>query len=163
MKIKINRLLLIFSALLFLIIFPYTKEIELFKAEDLNWEIISNSREFKQFDPSSFSFMQKYMFTEEVINLDNSNISIKGFIKYHKHGDHNDILLTEKVTDVCFMCDHDEHYNMIKINSFIDSSEFRNIKEDTYIQIQGIFKINTSQKDHPVYRMENVVLKDLIN
>ena len=84
-------------------------------------------------------------------------------MKNHKHGDHNDIILTETVTDVCFICNHDEQYNMIRINSFNDSSDFHNIEDDTFIKIQGIFKINKSHNNHSVFVMEDVVLKDVIN
>ena len=163
MLIKTNRILLITSGLLFIIIFPYTKEIETFKAEDVNWDIISRVKKIKEFDPKVFAFKETYEFTEEINDLDNSHILIKGFIKKHKHSDHIDLILTEKVTDVCFMCNHDEHYNMIQINSLIDSSDFLNIKNDTYIKIQGIFKINKSHKNHPVFTMEDVVLKGIIN
>lgn len=163
MKIKINKILLTASGLLFLIVFPYTKEVKIFKAKDVNWDIINNSSKYKQFNPAAFSFKQKYKFTEEVLNLDNSNISIKGFLKNHKHGDHNDIILTETHTDVCFMCNHDEHYNMMMLKPDNPNSELYNLEDDVLIKVKGRFKINKEKKAHSVYVLENVKLEKVLN
>ena len=163
MNLKPLNILLIASFLFILIIYPYTKEIKLFKANDINWDIINQSKSFKEFDRISFSFQQTYEFSDDILNLDNSVISVKGFIKKHKHFDHNDFLLTETVTDVCFMCNHDEQYNMIRLNTFSDSSEFKSLKDDTYITVNGIFKINRTNKNHPVFGMDEVVITEIIN
>ena len=158
-----NKILLLLSILLFLVIFPYTKEVEIFKAKDVNWDILNGAKKFKQFNPATFSFLQEFKLTDEILMIDSTFISIKGFFKRHKHDDHVDIMISETVTDVCFMCNHDEHYNMIRINSLNDSSDFHNIKDDAYIKIQGVFKINKSHNIHPVFTMEDVVLEEIIH
>ena len=148
MKIRINRLLLIVSGLLFLILFPYTKEIDFFKAEDVNWDIINHARKIKIFDPKIFAFKNIYEFSDDILDLDNSQILINGFIKKHKHEGHIDIILTENVTDVCFMCDHDEHYNFIKVYPVGETSEIDQIKDDSYVRLSGLFKINNTNDEH---------------
>ena len=157
-----NKILLLLSILIFLAIFPYTKKVEIFKAKDVNWDILKNAKRFKQFNPSTFSFLQTFEFTDEILKLDRTYMSIKGFIKRHKHGDHEDIIITETVTDVCFMCNHDKHYNIISINSFVNNSDFNKIEDGIFVKIEGIFIINKTDKNHPVFLMKDVVLEAII-
>jgi len=158
-----NRILLLIVIVFFLIIYPYTKEIKIFRAKDANWDILNHSKKYKEFDPRTFALTQTYEFNDEVLSLDGEQISVKGFIKKHKHGDHSDILLTETVTDVCFMCNHDEHYNMIMLKPEIPNSELNNIEDDTFISVKGIFKLNKEKNAHSVYVLQNVELENIFD
>jgi len=160
-KININRILLIFSGLLFLVLFPYSKEIEIFKTDDINWDIINNAKKFKEFDPRIFAFKETIEYSKDILDLNNSNIVIKGFIKKHKHKDHIDLILTENITDVCFMCDHDELSNHININPV--EADFYKLKDDSYVKLSGIFKINKNNNRHFAFSISEAKLEDVIN
>lgn len=148
---------------MFLIIYPYTKEINIFRAEDISWNIINQTKKYKEFDLQRFTLRNTYNFSGEVLAMDGKEIAIKGFIKKQKHGTHTDIILTETVTDVCFMCDHDEHYNLIFLNVDSKDSNLYDIKDDAYIKVEGVFKINNDKKQHYVYQLNNVKLESIIN
>ncbi len=147
----------------FLIIYPYTKEVKIFRAKDANWDVLNHTKKYKKFDPRIFALTQTYEFPEEVLNLEGEQISIKGFIKKHKHGDHSDLLLTETVTDVCFMCNHDEHYNMIMLKPNNLNSKISSLGDDTFIKVKGKLKINKGKNAHSVYVLENVELETILN
>ncbi len=158
-----SRILLLIVIVFFLIIYPYTKEVKVFRAKDANWDVLNHAKKYKEFDPRTFALTQTYEFTEEVLNLDGEKIMIKGFIKKQKHGEHFDILLTETVTDVCFMCNHDEHYNMIMLKPENHNSELYNLEDDLLIKVSGKFRINKEKEAHSVYVLENVELEKIIN
>jgi len=160
---KHNKILILFSVVLFLIIYPYTKEINIFRAEDISWNILNQTTKYKEIDLKKFTMLQTYKFSKQVLAMDGKRISIKGFIKTEKHGEHKDIILTETVTDVCFMCNHDEHYNLIFLNIDSTDSELYDIEDDAYIEVEGIFKINKDKKKHYVYQLNNVKLENFIN
>ncbi|NPA44743.1 MAG: hypothetical protein GXO49_04345 [Chlorobi bacterium] len=152
-----------FSFVLFLIIYPYTKEINIFRAKDITWDILNQTKKYKKIDIKDFKLFQSYDFSKEVLEMDGKKIAIKGFIKKENHGKHTDIILTETVTDVCFMCNHDEHYNMILLKPASKQSELFNIKDDAYIKVEGVFSINKEKNNNSVYQLNNAKLKELIN
>lgn len=158
-----NKTLAIISFALFLIIYPYTKEIKKFRAEDINWDILNNTKKYKEFDTRTFSIQQTYKFSEDVLEMNGKKIIIKGFIKKDKHNKHQDIIITETVTDVCFMCNHDEHYNMIVLNPKKKNSKLYNIKDDSYIEVEGFFMVNTNKNAHSVYSLNSAELKEFLN
>jgi len=160
---KKNKILFLVIVVVFLIIYPYSKEIKVFRAEDTNWEILNQTKKYKEFNPRTFALTQTYDFTEEVLNLNEKSVTITGFIKKDNHGKHTDILLTETVTDVCFMCDHDEHYNMILLKPKNLSSDLFQIEDDSLIKVKGKFKIDKSKNAHSVYNLENAELENIIN
>lgn len=156
-----NKLLLITAVFFFLIIFPYTKSIERFKADDITWSFLNKSVLYKEFDSKIFAFKETYQLSAELKNLDNKEIIIKGFLKHQKHRDHSDIILTENVSDVCFMCNHDEHAVFISVSGRKEKfSEY--LSDDTYVKLKGIFKIKT-ESDHGLFHLseaEIINLKD---
>ncbi len=160
---KHNKILILFSVVLFLIIYPYTKEINIFRAKDTSWDVLNQTKKYKKVDFQNFALLQNYDFSQEVLEMDGKNISIKGFIKKQKHDGHTDIILTETVTDVCFMCNHDEHYNMILLKPISTQSELFNIKDDAYIKVAGVFSINKDKNSHSVYQLNNAKLEEFIN
>ncbi len=160
---KKNRILLLIVIVFFLIIYPYTKEVKVFRAKDTHWDILNHAKKYKEFDPRIFALTQTYEFPEEVLSLDGEEIRIKGFIKKHKHGEHIDILLTEIVTDVCFMCNHDEHYNLIMLEPENKNSKLFNLENDVLIKVKGKFKINKVKDAHSVYVLKNVELEKVLN
>jgi len=160
---KHNNILILLSVVFFLIIYPYTKEVKIFRAEDASWDILNHTKKYKEFDSRTFALLQSFDFTKEILEMDGKEISIKGFVKKHKHGDHNDIVITETVTDVCFMCNHDEYYNMIMLKPFSKTSKLYNLKDDAYIKVQGIFKVNKGENVHSVYELNNAELEKFIN
>jgi len=160
---KHNKILILFSVVLFLVIYPYTKEIKIFRAQDTSWDILNQTKKYKEFNVRNFALLQTYNFSSEVLEMDGKNISIRGFVKKTNHDGHTDIILTETVTDVCFMCNHDEHYNMILLKPGSKKSEIYNIKDDAYIKVEGIFKINKDKNRHSVYQLNNAKLEEFIN
>lgn len=157
---KKNRILLFITIVFFLIIYPYTKKVKVFRAKDTNWDILNHTKIYKEFDPGTFALTQTYEFSEDILNLAGKEIRIMGFIKKQKHGEHVDILLTETVTDVCFMCNHDEHYNMILLKPENVNSDLYKLKDDILIKVKGRFKINKEKEAHFVYVLENVILQE---
>jgi len=160
---KHNNILLLLSIILFIIIYPYTKTVTVFRAEDTSWDVLNQTRKYKQFDARTFTLIQSFDFTKEVLEMDGKTISIKGFLKKHKHGNHTDIIITETVTDVCFMCNHDEHYNMITLNLTSKKSELYHLDDDAYVKVEGIFKLNKNKNAHSVYELNSTELKEVIN
>ena len=160
---KHNKILILFSVVLFLIIYPYTKDIKIFRAKDTSWDVLNQTKKYKEFDFQKFQLQNMYNFSQEVLNMDGKKIAIKGFLKKQKHGTHTDIILTETVTDVCFMCNHDEHYNMILLKPNSHKSELFNINDDAYIKVEGVFKINKDKNKHSVYQLNNAKLEEFIN
>jgi len=162
MKNRVNKILLICSSLIFLIIFPYTKKIEVFKVNDVNWDLINTAITYKKFDPKIFSFKNTYEISDKLMELNNKEITISGFIKHIKHKDHNDIILTESITDVCFMCDHDEHYSYINISESSIKTELNDLKNDTFIKLKGIFIIH-ERDDHSLFHLKNAEIVEIIS
>lgn len=154
-------MLIAFVAFLFL--YPYSKKIKKFKAEDLNWEIINKTNQFKEFDPSRLIFKKTYYFSDEIQKLDQTVISIKGFLKKEKHGSHTDLILTETVTDVCFMCNHDESYMFIELIPGEKESPLYGISDDAYVEVKGTFLINKENYHLPPYSMEDAILINTIH
>ncbi|MCF6366974.1 MAG: hypothetical protein L3J35_12335 [Bacteroidales bacterium] len=159
---KKRKGILLIIVVFFLIIYPYSKEIKVFRAKDTNWDVLNYTKKYKEFDPRTFALIQTYNFTEEILSLDGKDITIVGFIKKDKHGKHTDILLTETVTDVCFMCDHDEHYNMLLLKPKNKDSNLFTAEDDILIKVKGKFKIDKSKNAHSVYSLEGAEL-DSIN
>ena len=159
---KYNKILILFSVVLFLIIYPYTKDIKIFRAKDTSWDILNQTKKYRKINLSKFQLLQTYNFSQEVLDMDGKEIIIKGFIKKERHGG-NDIILTETVTNVCFMCNHDEHYNLILLKPASKQSKLFSIKDDAYIKVRGIFKINKEKHKHSVYQLNNAKLEEFIN
>ncbi len=153
------QILLFLSIVLFLFIYPWTKEVTVFRAEDVNWDILKSVKKTNVFDKQIFAFNKHYELNKKIKNLNGKKIRIKGFLKKESHNGHIDFLITETVTNVCFICDHDEHYNMIQL--FPKNNElkvFKNLKNDSLIQTSGIFKISENNTDTSFFSMINVEL-----
>ena len=155
--------MLLIAFIAFLFLFPYSKKIKKFKAEDVNWEIINKTKHYKEFDPSRLAFKKTYYYSDELQKLDQSTISIKGFLKKEKHGSHTDLLLTETVTDVCFMCNHDEMFMFIELIPEEKVSKLFGITNDAYVQVEGTFHINRENNLLPPFRMEHAKLINTIH
>ncbi len=157
MKISIIKISVFSALIVFMLIYPYSKNVKQFKAQDIQWDLINRSKEINEFNPARFVFEKKWYLSPEVLALDNKLITIKGFIKNEKHGTRSVIIITESVTDVCFMCKHDEMYKFIEIIPDNTENQFKKIKNDTYVQVEGIFKINPDHK-HSIFTLEKVNL-----
>ena len=163
-KINFKYLFILLVVSVFLLIYPWTKEVKVFRAKDLTWKILKSSVKTNQFDVKTFTFYGKYQLNEEINKLNGREIKIKGFFKKEKHGDETDYILTETVTNVCFACDHDEHYNLIQLfPNFDEINIFNNIKDDTMIEVYGNFEINRNKKFHSVFLLKNVFLTKQLN
>ncbi len=162
MIINKKNILLLSALMLFLIIYPYSKQVTIFRANDVSWDILNHIKKYKKFDYRDFTFIKKYNFPEKVLSLNGKEIIIKGFIKNQKHGSQTDIILTETVTDVCFMCNHDEHYNMILLEFVSENKKRKFIKNDTYVEVRGIFKINKKKEAHYVYVLEKTEILKIL-
>ncbi len=163
LKFNINYLLTVITVTLGLIIYPWTKEIDKFRADDVTWDILSLTIKTEKFDVSSFSFLPNYKISEEIKKLDGQKIRINGFFKKEGHAGHLDYFLTETVTDVCFMCNHDEHYNFIKLIPETENKQlFDTLKNDKLIKVSGVFEINTKIKAHPIFLLKKVRLDKII-
>jgi hypothetical protein len=158
-NININKLLLIAAVLLFLIIFPYTRHIEKFRANDATWDLLNRSVSYKEFDPKIFSFRETFEISEELKKLNLQTIAIKGFIKKNVHGDHKNIALTENVSDVCFMCDHDNPTVYILITEKVKGS-FDSIADDQLVRLKGIFLIDTYRRQSLFHLVNAEIYED---
>jgi hypothetical protein len=156
------KILLLISFVSIAFIYPYSKQIKLYKAEDIRWETINKSKQYKEFDPASFTFKKIVYFSPEIQKLDHTDISIKGFIKKEKQGDQEHLLLTETVTEVCFMCNHDEMYNFIELIPNENESELNKLKKDSYIEVEGVFMIKRNQKEQSHYILDKAELVKII-
>ncbi len=159
-KIKINRLLLLFAAVFFLFIFPWTKNITIFRAENITWDILKSAVKTNKFDSHSFSFVPAYKLNDEIKKLNKKEIIIEGFFKKEAHKTGTEYILTETVTEVCFACDHDTHYNMIQL---IPDAEqkilFDTLPNDTLIKVRGIFQINNKKNAQSVFLLKKTHLE----
>jgi len=163
-NIKINRLLILIAVTAFFFIFPWTKEVKIFRAKDVNWEILKSVKKVEKFDSKSFAFSPQLQFNDEILKLNGQKISIKGFFKKEIQNNHSDFIITETVTDVCFMCDHDEHYNLIKLIPGTNEKQFFNkLKNDTLIQVSGIFKLNQESNAHSIFLLTDARLENFVN
>lgn len=154
---------MLIAFVVFLFLYPYSKKIKKFKAEDLNWEIINKTNQFKEFDPSRLTFKKTYYFSDEIQKMDQTNISIKGFLKKETHGSHTDLILTETVTEVCFMCNHDESFMFIKLIPVEKDSPLYGILDDAYVEVKGTFRINKENNHLPPLIMEDAKLINTIH
>ncbi len=163
-KIKLNQLLLLVAVAIFLFMYPWTKELKIFRAKDVNWEILKSAEKVKKFNTETFGFSPQYKLTDEILHLDGQKINIKGFFKKEIHGNHTDFIITETVTDVCFMCDHDEHYNMIQLLPEITEKKiFDTLRNDTLIKLTGIFEINRKTGAHSGFLLKEAHLETILN
>jgi len=163
-NIKINRLLILIAVSVFFFIFPWTKEVKIFSAKDVNWEILKSVKKVEKFDSKSFAFSPQFQLNDEILKLNGQKISIKGFFKKEIHHNHSDFIITETVTDVCFMCDHDEHYNLIKLIPETNEKQFFNsLKNDTLIQVSGIFELNQEPNAHSIFLLKDARSENFLN
>ena len=100
-KTKTIFAVVIFS--FFLILYPYSKQPAQFRSDDITWKIFHNSNTYKHFDFQNLAFKNIHQINEKIKAVDNKEITIKGFIIIEKHGDEKHIILSETVTDACFM------------------------------------------------------------
>ena len=163
-KIKINQLLLLITVAFFLFIYPWTKEVKIFRVKDVNWEVLKSAEEITKFNTETFGFLPHYKLTDDILQLDGQKININGFFKKEVHGINKDFVITETLTDVCFMCDHDEHYNMIQLNPDSNTAViFDTLRNDILIKVSGIFKINQKTGAHSVFLLKEVHLENVLN
>jgi len=163
-KNKINQILLLAAVAVFLFIYPWTKELIIFRAKDVNWEILKSAEKVKKFNAETFGFLPQYKLTDEILQLDGQKINIKGFLKKEIHGNHKDFIITETVTDVCFMCNHDEHYNMIQLHpDLTDKKLFDTLRNDVLVKVSGIFEINQKKGAHSVFLLKQAHLENILN
>jgi hypothetical protein len=94
--------------------------------------------------------------------LDQKFVTIKGFLKKEKHGKGIDLILTETVTDVCFMCDHDEHYCYIQLLPDTKDSKLYTLKDDDYIEVEGLFFIKRDYENKPSFQLKNIQSVNII-
>ncbi len=152
---KISKLILLFSVAVFLFIYPWTKEPKHFRAEDVNWEILKSAGRIKKFDFERSAFVDYLRLGDSVRKLNGKKIIIKGFYKKELHEGKMHMLLTETVTDVCFMCSHDEHYEAAElIPEPGEGKFFESLKDDEFIRVSGIFVL-CEGNDGFIYRIEN--------
>jgi len=163
-KIKLKYIFLLTSVSIFLFIFPWTKEVKVFRAEDITWDILKSANKIKKFNPRTFAFSPQFELNDEILKLNGQKIRIKGFYKKEKHFDETDFILTETVTEVCFACDHDEHYNLIQLIPTIDEiKSFDTLKNDKMIEVSGIFEITEKNNFHSVFLLKNAHLTKIFN
>ncbi|GEM_PF-2505212 len=156
------KIILIFSAVvIFLIIYPYSKEPKIFRINDINWDKLNNSKKYQEFDSRTFGLIQTFEFSEDALKLDGQTIVIKGFLKKHQHGNSKEIFITETVTDVCFMCNHDEDYNMILLKLENNATGFNDLTDDTLIKVSGTFRIDKNKNAHSAFILEKVKLEEI--
>ncbi len=155
MSNKIRNIILILSILIFAIIYPYTKEIDRFRASNIAWKTLQEKENISEFNAKSFVFVKTHKISNKIKNLEGTEIIIDGFFNKEDEHDKNIIYISETVTDVCFMCTHDEHYNAIILDCADTITVFDKIKKDAYIKVSGIFKINTKKNSHIIYYLEN--------
>ncbi len=159
-KITINRLLLLFAVVIFLFIFPWTKNITIFRAENITWSILKSAVKTNEFDSHSFSFVPNYQLNDKIKKLNKKEIIIEGFFKKEEHKIGTEYILTETVTEVCFACDHDTHYNMIQLIPDAEQKIFFDIlPNDTLIKVKGIFQINNKKNAQYVFLLKNAHLE----
>ncbi len=157
---KIIRFILLAAVAVFFFIFPWTKEIKNFRAKDVTWNILKSAKKINKFNTKTFTFLPKFQLNEEILELNGKEIRIKGFFKKEIHDKHPDFILTETVTDVCFMCNHDEQYNFMELIVEPDEKQFfDSLKDDTMIYVSGIFKINQKSNNYPIFLLKNTHLE----
>ncbi len=149
---------LLASLAMLLILMPYTKDIEQFKATDLTWAMLKKAKTTKVFDFSNFGFEPKTEYHSEIDSLNGKPIVITGFFKNETHDSQSLLLLTENVTNVCAMCNHDEHYAAIVLHP-ADSALF-NLPDDALLAISGIFEYDTTK--HLYYHINQAVIDSIL-
>jgi hypothetical protein len=143
------------SAVIFLFIFPYTKKIETFRTEDVTWEILKETETVNEFKINNFNFVQQKKLSNKILELNGNEISIEGFLLKELNKKDTIYLITETQTEVCFMCNHDEHYNSILLENAKNNKEFRKIGNGKLIKIRGIFRIKNNENTKFLYNIEN--------
>lgn len=164
LKYNYKYIFLLFFVSIFLLIFPWTKQVKAYRAEDVNWDILKSAEKVKKFDSRTFTFLPLFKLNDKILKLNGQKIRIKGFYKKEKHTDETDFFLTETVTEVCFVCDHDEHYNFIQMFPDIDEiKSFDTLKNDKMIEVTGNFEINRKKSFHSVFLLKNANLTKIFN
>ncbi len=162
MNIKTKYILSIGCIVIFIFLYPYTREVPVFKSDDLTWSAFKNIKTVKEFDSESFSFMPVLSVPEKLEALNNKLIKIKGFVLLHKHGDEFKILLSEKLTGVCFMCNHDENYVSIEIIPKNKNSAVYDLKSEDFVNVKGRFIIS-EEKKHIKFSITEAELIEKLN
>lgn len=146
------------SFLIFAFIYPYTKEVKQFRTNDITWKILNTTGSVNEFDSKRLKFIPVRKIPAEVEQLNGQLITIKGFYKLNNEHKQNLHTITETVTEVCFMCQHDEHHNIIVLENIELDKNFKNIKNDSLIKVSGIFKLKKTDKNNLIYHIENTKL-----
>lgn len=155
MSHKTKTVFFIIVIAIVLILYPYSKQPAKFRSDDITWQIFSNSKMHKKFDSHNFEFITINQINDEIKALDKNEISIKGFIVVENHGKHKHIILSETVTDACFMCNHDENNPAILLFPNDDKSEIYNLKQDDFVKIKGTFAINKTNPNLMTFILKN--------
>jgi len=155
--------LLVFASIC-LFIFPWTKQVKTFRAKDVNWDILKSAVKVKKFNSRTYTFSPIFKLNYKILKLNNKEIRIKGFYKKEKHADETHFILTENLTNVCFACDHDEHYNFIQMFPGNDEiKSFDTLKNDKMIEVTGNFEINRKKSFQSVFLLKNAHLIKIFN
>jgi hypothetical protein len=145
-KRKTRYILIIIIAAFILFLIPYSRDVDGFRSEDMQWEMFQDAHRHKAFDKQSFSFVLETQIPEKLRKLENKQIRMEGFLYSEKIGGEMLYLLSETRREVCAFCDHDEHGQTILLY-FDENSEIAHVKNDDYVEVSGVFQITDSLKN----------------
>ncbi|MEA2041710.1 MAG: hypothetical protein U9N85_04070 [Bacteroidota bacterium] len=147
-------LIVLVATILFLL--PYTREVENYSANDVQWELFHENERYKSFDKAHFKFMEKFTVSDKLYELSGKDISIKGFLHIDKIGKDSIFLLTENRLEVCAFCSHDELANLIVLNIDKENHPAKfGIAEDDFIVVTGEFLVK-EEVHMPPFRIQKI-------
>ena len=155
---KNTKILFLVSVIfVILVIIPYTREVDIYTAKDVQWKMFHNNKRYKTFDKQHFHFRTETEISDELRELNQTEISIKGFFHEEMLGKEQVILLTENRLEVCAFCNHEElGYSIIL--KFRSDSLFlsEGVQTDSYIEVKGTFFIDDKNEHHSPFVIKNI-------
>lgn len=146
-------LIILVAAVLF--IMPYTREVEQYDAEDVQWELFHETERYKVFDTEHFHFREEADISDRVQKLHGQTITIKGFLYKETIGGETQYLLAENPQHVCAFCNHDEHG--YKILLFPRKTPLPDsLQNEDYAEVSGTFLVSDSLSGFSPFRIQPV-------
>lgn len=160
-RLNKKQILIIIIVFFLLAISPFANpKPEIYEADPV-WETLKHVTISNIFNSKTLKFEPKVTFSDSVVQLNNKNITIKGFkaIDHHKA---DAFILTSHPDDVCAFCGEGGIHTIMKLNfSNKDSIEFRELAERTYLELNGTLSLNNDKSDF-IYLLKNTKIVKII-
>ena len=145
-----------------IILWLYTICVASFAQKEITWYTLSDVKWKMEYIKSMKNFYQMPRFGKNLLALDSTEVSVKGFYIPVK-ADGSLSVVSAKPSSACFFCGTGGIESVIEIVAAANTLRFRHLKTDKYIKVSGTLKLNKTDPEHLMYILENAKLLEIID